>query len=154
MLSREEHKKRNIIFWTEFKNFMTSKKSSTGKRINWLNYPTEIKFIYLRLEVDKSGARVCFDIQAKDEGVRAIVWEQMEELKKVLTEAMGDEGIWIKTCYSNELQEFSRIKWELDTVNFYHDKDIEAIYNFFAEKLIAFDDFYQNFKDILILLVK
>jgi hypothetical protein len=154
MLSKQELKDKNIQFWTDFKSYMSKHKSTTGRRINWINYPTEIKFIFLRLEVDKFGARICFDIQAKDSSVREIIWEQMEELKKVMESSMGEDGTWNFNYSTTEISSFSRIKWELDTVNYFRESDEEPIFKFFEEKLIAFDEFYQDFKDILILLVK
>jgi hypothetical protein len=133
---------------------MSKHKSTTGRRINWINYPTEIKFIYLRLEVDKFGARICFDIQAKDQSVREVIWEQMEELRKVMESSMGEDGSWNYNFSTIEISSFSRIKWEIDSVNIFREADQVVIFEFLEEKLIAFDEFYQNFKDIIILLVK
>lgn len=152
MLSKQELKDRNTAFWNEFKSFMSGHRSSNGRKVNWLNYPTDVKYIFLRLEADKQGARIHFDIQAKDAGVREIMWEQMEELKKVLTDSMGEPGEWIFDCKSDSIASFCRITWEKSGVNFFREEDQTAIFEFFREKLIAFDEFYQNFKDILVLL--
>jgi hypothetical protein len=154
MLSKQELKDKNIQFWTDFKSYMSKHRSSNGRKIHWINYPTDVKFIFLRLEVDKFGARVCFDIQAKDQSVREIVWEQMEELKKVMESSMGVDGIWISNYSTPEITSFSRIKWELDAVNYFKESDQLVIFEFLEEKLVAFDQFYQDFKDIIILLVK
>lgn len=154
MLSKQEFKERNTAFWSEFKTYMSKDRSSNGRKMNWLNYPTEIRYIFLRLEADKNGARLCFDIQAKDAGVRAIVWEQMEELKKVLTDTMGETGDWIFDHHTPQIASFCRIQWEKQGLNFYSDADKPEIFRFLREKLIAFDEFYQDFKDILILLAK
>ena len=154
MLSKQELKERNTRFWADFKSFMSEHKSVTGKRINWINYRTDIKFIFLRLEVDKFGARVCFDIQAKNESVREVVWEQMQELKKVMERTMGDDGIWIYDYSTPEITSFCRIKWELNNVNIFKDSDHILIFKFLEEKLVGFDQFYQEFKEIIVLLVK
>lgn len=82
MLTREQQKQLNIEFWNEFRKFMSHFKSSNGKRINWLSYPSDVKNVYIRLQADGKGARLCLDIQPKDDGIRAIIWEQMTELKK------------------------------------------------------------------------
>src|SRR5690606_12195426 len=96
-----------------------------------------------------------FDIQAKDEGVRAIIWEQMGELKNVLTNAMnGDSGEWIEQTYNPIVGDFSRIQWKLDGVNYNNPSDKEKIFSFFKEKLLGFDEFYNDFSEILILLAK
>lgn len=155
MLNKGELRERNIQFWSEFKEYMRPAISSNGKRINWLSYPTSVKFLYLRMECDKVSARLNFDIQAKDPAIREIVWEQMEELKKVLTDAMGgDSGEWIFAHYSDDIESFCRITWELKGVNFFVEADHPVIYKFLKEKIIAFDEFYQNYKDILIGLIK
>ena len=154
MLNKGELRERNIQFWTAFKEYLRPAISSNGRRINWLSYPTSVKFLYLRMECDKSGARLNFDIQAKDPAIREIVWEQMEELKKVLTDTMGDAGEWIPDCSSHDIDSFGRISWELKGVNFFVEADHPEIFKFLKEKIIAFDEFYQNYKDILIHLIK
>lgn len=154
MLNKGELKERNIQFWSDFKEYMRPAISSNGRRINWLSYPTGVKFLYLRMECDKLGARLNFDIQAKDPAIREIVWEQMEELKKVLTDSMGDSGEWIFDLSTPDVESFCRITWELKNVNFFVEADHPEIFKFLKEKIIAFDEFYQNYKDILIQLIK
>lgn len=154
MLNKGELKERNIQFWSDFKEYMRPAISSNGRRINWLSYPTGVKFLYLRMECDKVGARLNFDIQAKDPAIREIVWEQMEELKKVLTDSMGDSGEWIFDFSTPDVESFCRITWELKNVNFFVEADHPEIFKFLKEKIIAFDEFYQNYKDILIQLIK
>lgn len=155
MLSKEELKEKKLEFWNSFRLRMSKIRSTNGRKMNWLNYPTDIKNIYVRLDVTKQFASLSFDIQHKDEGIRSIIWEQMYELKKVLTDSMnGDEGEWIEHGFNENISDFCRIQWKLENVSFYNENDREKIYTFFQEKLIQFDDFYQQFKDILILLIK
>ena len=81
MLSKEAQKEWNIRFWDGFKNEMKAFNSSSGRRINWLTYPTDVKNVYLRMVCGKEFVALYFDIQFNDQGIRDIVWEQMEELK-------------------------------------------------------------------------
>ena len=122
--------------------------------MNWLNYPSDVKDIYIRLQADNKGTRMCFDIQPKDEGVRAIIWEQMTELKKVMEGSMQHETIWIEQLVSPEGRNFSRIMWEQPGLNFYNEDDHQAIFEFLKNRLIEFDEFYQEFKEILISLTE
>lgn len=154
MLSKEEFKAFKFQFWNDLKIHLAQNRSSNGRKINWLNYPSEIKDIYVRLEVDKKGVRVCFDIQAKDEGVRAILWEQMTELKKIMEETMELKGEWIEHHFNETLDDFGRIQWEAPGLNYLKPEDRAAIFAFFEKHLVQFDLFYQEFKDILILLAK
>lgn len=154
MLSKEELKTKKLSFWNDLKAEMSSQRSSTGKRINWLSYPTEIKHVYLRLDAEKNHISVNFDLQFKDNTVREVFWEQMGELKTVLTQEMGEDGIWEENCFSESVSQFSRIQWKKDNLNYLNEKDRNDIFDFFKEKLIAFDSFYQEFKEILLFLAK
>lgn len=153
MLSKGERTELNRTFWTGFKKMMNSHRSSNGRSINWLNYPSDVKGIFIRMEVDNKAARLCFDIQFKDEGIRSIVWEQMGELKNILESTMQYETRWIQNVHAKEGFVFSRICWELNNVSIYDSQNIEEIYVFLKDRIIAFDIFYQEFKDILISLV-
>jgi hypothetical protein len=106
------------------------------------------------MEVDGKAAKLCFDIQAKDEGVRSILWEQMIELKKVLENTMNWEANWSEHFIDVNGQTISRISWEKHGVNFYKDEDWPEIMTFLEERIIEFDLFYQEFKDILIALAE
>ncbi len=150
MYSKEELKQIRTDFWNQFKVRMQKVRSSNGRRINWLSYPSEVKDIYIRVDADGKGARLTFDIQGKDAGVRQILWEQLYELKAVLEAEMGTDGIWIEHASTPVVADFNRIVWERSDLNFYKMEDHPEILNFLADRLIHFDAFYQEFKDILI----
>lgn len=153
MLSKEEQKQKNTAFWEGFKQYMKGNMSVTGRRINWLNYPTELKDIYLRLEASGKGCAVHFDIQCRDSGVRAVVWEQMGELRAVLEAELSHPADWTEGLTGSTGLLFNRISWSRDTLNYYTEGDVPLIYAFFKEILLAFDRFYQEYKDILIALL-
>lgn len=153
MLPKDEQKLKNELFWGNFKTQMKKNMSSTGRRINWLNYPTETKELYLRMQATGKSCSVSFDIQSKDKGVREVIWEQMGELKMVLLSEMIEEGEWIESLELPNGMEISRITWERNDLNYYNESDVLEIYAFFESKLKAFDRFYQEYKDILIQLL-
>ena len=154
MLSKEARKERNEKFWSGFKEYMRGTLSSTGKRVNWLNYKTEVQDTYVRLVCDGKITAVCYDIQFKDAGIKAIFWEQLGELKKVLEASMQQETRWEENTTTKEGLEIGRISWAIENLNFYNDDDWDKIYSFYKDRLIEFDEFYQEFKDILIALVE
>jgi hypothetical protein len=154
MLSKEARKERNEKFWAAFKEVMRKRVSSSGRRVNWSTYPTEVKNTYLRLICDGKLTAVCYDIQFKESGVQAIFWEQLGELKTVLESSMNYPTQWNEQFVNAEGKTIGRISWELEGVNFYNDSDWTKIHNFFKDRVIEFDSFYQEFKDILISLVE
>ena len=154
MLSREAHKERNLAFWNAFKKRMRKHTSSDGRGINWLNYPTGVKQLYVRLDVDGKGTRFCIDLQPKDEDIRSIVWEQLTELKHVMENEMGEATAWSEHHHRISKRMVSRIYWEDTGLSFYRDEDFPKMEAFLEEKLLGFDRFYQEFKEILLTLVE
>jgi hypothetical protein len=74
----------------------------------------------------------------------------MGELKKVLEIAMKYDTIWIEHMHLEDGRDFSRILWELNNVSFYAANDRPIIFEFLKSRLLEFDEFYQEFKEILI----
>jgi hypothetical protein len=154
MLSKQAKKDRNTQFWNSFQKEMRNVKSSDGKGIHWINYPTGVKDVYVRLETDGKATRFCFDIQPKDDGIRSILWEQMTELRKVMEDQTGPATSWNELDRVFAGRNVSRIFWENSDLNFYNDDDLRLIKQFLKEKLRAFDLFYQEYKEILIALAE
>src|SRR5690554_5333928 len=130
MFSKEERKTLNTEFWTRFKEKAGINKGANGKRINWVNYPIGVKQIHVRLHADTEISRFSIEIQDKDESIRLLVWEQFEELKKVLEQEMLVPGTWEKHEYNIAGQPISRISWTLEQVNMYKKEDRQKIYDF------------------------
>lgn len=154
MFSKEERKEIHQAFWKRFKSKVSNDKNAEGKRVNWLNYPTKLKQIYVRLQSNNSEAMFSIDIQDKDEGIRDLIWEQFIELKKVFQSEMPSECIWNKEAYNAAGQHIYRISWTLKDVNMYEALDEERIFTFFDEHLKGFDRFYVEFRDVLYGLLK
>ena len=153
MLSKEAQKEWNIRFWNGFKNEMKAFNSSNGRRINWLTYPTDIKHMYLRMVCEKDGVALHFDSQFSDQGIRDIVWEQLEELKSLINVQMNYPSIWSRGLQTKEGLVIDRISWKLDNVNYHNEEEWPIIYDFLKNRIVEFDKFHQEFKDILINLV-
>ena len=153
MLSKEERKQLNIDFWDQFKSKMRKIRSSNRKKMNWINYPTDVKNTYLRVVTESNSVSLCFDIQFKDQGVQSIVWEQLTELRKVLESEMEHPTQWEENKITSEGLNIGRISWILSGVNFYDKGQWDVIIEFLKQRMVEFDRFYQEFKEILITLV-
>lgn len=132
---------------------MREHKSSNGRGINWLNYPSDVKSIFIRMQVDKKTTALNFDVQFKDPDILAIVWEQLHEMRKLMETTMEMEGQWLEHNYLNNGQQYYRIQWSIDNLNYHKLEDREEIYSFLEATLLKFDEFYQEFKEIVVNLV-
>ncbi len=153
MLSKEAKKEFNQVFWETFRKKMREHKSSNGRGINWLNYPSDVKSIFIRLEVDKKMVALNFDVQFRDPEILDLVWEQLLEMRKIMEVTMNMEGDWLQDLYLPNGQQFYRIQWKSEQWNFYDLSAHEEIYTFLESTLLKFDEFYQEFKEIVINLV-
>lgn len=150
MFSKEEIKEIRIQFWNQFNAEMRNVRSSNGRKMNWLQYPSDAKDIYIRLDCDQLGARLCVDFQFKDAGIMQIVWEQMHELKNVLEIHMGKNGIWQENISTPQVASLNRICWENNDLSLFRPSDHAKIRSFLKDRIVSFDSFYQEYKDILI----
>ena len=150
MLTREQRKEKNTAFWDQLRIRMRRHRSSNGKAINWINYPSDVKDIYIRMEVGPNDVKLCLDVQPKDDGIRSILWEQLTELRKVLFLEMQEEAQWIEESHQISGRMVSRLCWERNDLNYLNDEDLPEIYRWLEDKLLRFDRFYQEYKEILI----
>lgn len=146
MLSKEEKKEINSQFFEGFKKHMKGTPSYGGSKPQWLNYRLGIKNFYLRLQVDQHGAKFCLDFQHKDEDIRSLLWDQLEEFKSLLEKALDREVIWTEILEGSTVPTF-RIHTEIREVSFYQRSDWPQIYAFYKSQLVAFDEFWEDFSD-------
>ena len=154
MFSKEEKHEMNVEFWNGFKKYMKNQKSSVLSRVNWLSYPTNLKHTYLRLHCDGELSALFYDIQFKDKEIRSIFWEQLLELKSLFHKHESHISNWYEHFETKEGFFISRIEWASNEWSLYRQKDWRKIYRFFKDRLIEFDLFYQEYKEILINLIK
>ena len=154
MFSKEERKKIHEEFWQGLKRRMNKHANANGKRVNWLRYPIRMKEMYVRMTADNRSAIFSIEFQSTDNGILALLWEQMIELKMVLELEIGNDGNWMDETYNLAGQPICAIRWKLENVNIYETSDAPVIYDFFEAKLLAFDRFYEEYKEVLYALMK
>lgn len=151
MLPKEEFKKRRTAFWTALDEEMSKVKGVHGNKISWLSYKSNVKELYIRMEFDGKGARLCLDLQHRDESIRELFYEQFIELRAVMQSSFSPPLTFLRDYKIESSGIFcSRIMSENSELNFFHDEDLEPSLKFFKEQLIALDEFWTEFKDIFI----
>lgn len=148
MLSRQERKNLNKQFYTALGRMMQGSFSETGKRINWTNYRTGIRGVYVRMEADKRGVSFNIDVDHKDEDIREMLWAQFLELKNVLQDEMQRELIWHEQFQKEDSVMVSRIQITLEEGSLYDKSTWPAMLGFLKDGLIRFDAFWATCFDI------
>lgn len=146
MYSREQASQIKKEFWTTFGNYMSMTLSSEGLKINWLNYKTDLKNVYFRLDADKKKASIAIEITHPDIEIQELFFEQFQELKNVLKGYLGEDWDWVlHTRHENE-KTISRIYKDLDAVNVFNKNDWQRLISFFKPRIIALDEFWNDAK--------
>lgn len=150
MLSKDERKAHNVAFWTAYGRYMQGQHSSFGTKVNWANYKTGIKDLFVRFIVDNRHIYFSIELQHEDKEIRALVFEQFEELKKLLETEMGDELIWQSQHFKMNGEEISRIYDVLEDAKYINRDNWKGIFEFMSGKIKAFDSFWYDWKDTFV----
>lgn len=148
MLSKQEKKQLNIDFFTAFGRIMQGCFSETGKRIQWTNYRTGIRGLYVRIELGKKSVSFNIDLEMKDPDILEMMWEQMLELKPVLETEMPNQLIWEDNYTKQSGIRVSRVQCTLDQGSIYDKSTWPEMLQFLKKNILAFDRFWANCFDI------
>jgi hypothetical protein len=136
MFSKEEALQIKKDFWIAFAEEYPRK---------WLLYNTKIKDVSFKFYVDNKKAQVLLDIESKDEEKRKIYYEKIESLKNILLEDYLDDVIFERNFFLENGKLISRVWVEKLGISINNKNSWPEIFDFFAEKMEAFERFfYEN----------
>lgn len=140
MFSKQEAQQIKKEFWTAFGKSFPRK---------WLLYNTKIKDFSFKFSVDNKKAEVSLDIEMKDELYRNAYYEKIWSLEDILRDDyIGD--FQKDEYYVNASGKTLARYWvELHRVSVYNKETWRDIFEFFVEKMDAFERFYYDFEDFI-----
>ena len=140
MFSKEEALQIKKDFWIAFAEEYPRK---------WLLYNTKIKDVTFKFYVDNKKAQVLLDIEPKDEEKRKIYYEKVESLKTILLEDYLDDVIFERNFYLETGKIISRVWVEKTGISINNKNTWSEIFDFFAEKMDAFERFFYENEDYI-----
>ena len=140
MFSKEEALQIKKDFWIAFAEEYPRK---------WLLYNTKIKDVTFKFYVDNKKAQVLLDIEPKDEEKRNIYYEKVESLKTILSEDYLDDVIFERNFYLETGKVISRVWVEKTGISINNKNTWPEIFDFFAEKMDAFERFFYENEDYI-----
>ena len=147
MLSKEVVSKTRSDFWITFGKYMAPVPSCWGTKTNWINYKTGIKDLFVKMEATGKITRIAIELTHKDEGLRDLFYEQFQEFKLLLHQAMNEEWVWEQNIINETGKSVSCIYMEINGNIFVRD-EWGSMFSFLKQRLIAFDDFWSDAKDV------
>ncbi|UGS21947.1 DUF4268 domain-containing protein [Flavobacterium cyclinae] len=140
MFSKEEALQIKKDFWIAFANEYPRK---------WMLYNTKIKDVTFKFNVDNKKAQVSLDIEPKDDEKRKIYFEKVESLKTILFEDYMDDAIFERNYYLETGKVISRIWVEKTGISINNKNTWPDIFEFFYEKMDAFERFFYENEDYI-----
>lgn len=149
MYRREEAAAIKRSFWTSLGQYLKPIGSQWHEKVNWLNYKTGIKDIYLRMDADNKQASIAFELTHSDEVMRLLLFDVFVSLRPMLEAATGEPWLWDANAYDEHGRGMCRIGTSITGVNVMKQADWPAIISFLKPRLLAADAFWADAKDII-----
>lgn len=147
MFTKEEKKNFNTEFWNCFGIYMKKYNKQFG-RIRWVNYRSNIKDLYFRLNITDHSAQFSIELQHKDDGIRELFYEQFLELKTVLSDNVRGDLKWKEVTFNQFNHPVSSISEELESVSIYNKEDWQKTFQFFEKRMVGLHEFWLEFHEI------
>ncbi|MBK0379009.1 DUF4268 domain-containing protein [Mucilaginibacter segetis] len=146
MYSKEQAAHLRQTFWTSFGQYMRPVISTSGLKINWINYKTGVKHLYFKLQADNKNAVIAIEITHADKELQQLFFEQFASYKNILNSALKEAWIWQLHTADEYGKTISRIYTELENVSVYNQHDWPQLISFFKPRIIALDEFWEDVK--------
>ncbi len=149
MLSKEEASELRSVFWNSWSAAMEKVRTANNRKVNWVNYPVNVKDCYCRMLANENGAYWYFDIQGKDAGIRQLLFEQMEEFKGMLENQMGQLHWDADTINPDSGVAIARISKSLESKSILRKNDWLDMHEFLKETIVSFDVIWTDIADVI-----
>lgn len=140
MYSKEDSIRIKKEFWIAFAEAYPRK---------WMLYNTKIKDVSFKFYVDNKKAQVLLDIECKEDEKRIIYFEKVESLKTLLLEDHLPDAILERNFYLDSGKLISRIWVEKLNISSNNPKTWPEIFDFFNEKMSAFEYFFLEHEEYI-----
>ena len=141
MFSKEESSQLRKEFWTSFGKSFPRK---------WVLYKTKIKDFGFKFIADKKQALVCLDIESFDRTKNELLFDQVLELKNILTEDYLPDVIFDELYVLETGKIIHRVYVKYNGEFNIHNKNTwQNVYYFFNEAMHQFEEFYEDYEDFI-----
>lgn len=140
MFSKEESLHIKKEFWMAF--------ASVYPR-TWLLYNTKIKDVSFKFHVDNKRAEVGMYIECKEDEKRKIYFEKIQSLENILRTEYLEDVILERNFYLENGKEISKVWVSCEQVSLFNSKTWPIIFDFFNEKMTAFEYFFYEYEDYI-----
>ncbi len=147
MYKKQEARLIKQQFWTSLGQYMKPVPSASMEKVNWLNYKTGIKDVYIRMHADNNKATIGIDITHEDLELQQWHFEHLQALRNILESHTSETWQWQPQIQNETDKIVSRVQIAIMEVNVMRPEDWPSMIAFFKPRLIALDAFWWEVKD-------
>ncbi len=140
MYSRAENQRLKQEFWVAFAKQYPRK---------WILYDTKIKDFSFKFFVDNTKAQVSIEIEHRNEDKRLAYFDKIVALKNILEEEFVADLVYQKNHTLENGKTISKIWVEKLGITVSNRNSWGDIFNFFHEKMQAFEMFYGEYDEFI-----
>jgi hypothetical protein len=148
MYTQQEASAMRQKFWISFGKYMSPIPSSTGEKVNWINYRTGIKFINFKMDTQGDSASIGIEMSHKEIEMQELYFNHFKTFKKALEEILEEKWEWQLNAVNESGNTIARIYTILPGININNENDWPKIITFFKNRIIALDKFWNEYRDI------
>jgi len=140
MFSKAEMQQMKREFWIEFAERYPRK---------WLLYDTKIKDFAFKFDADNKKAQVILEVSHRDPAKRRAYFEKLQSLRTILRENYLPDAAFESDHVHETGKTVSRILVQLDGAGISNRASWPQIFDFFHDKMSAFELFFYEFEDYI-----
>lgn len=100
------------------------------------------------MDAEKKHASIAIEIAHPDAGLRDLLFEQFQEFKLLLENALNEQWEWLPNTTNEYGKEVTRIELVLPNVSVYNQQQWPDIIAFLKPRIIALDEFWTDVKPV------
>ena len=147
MYTRQEASAIRQQFWTSLGQYLSPMPSTSGEKINWINYKTGLKNIQFKMDADKSEAIVRIEIRG-DEEKRELLYNLFISLQKQFNSFFTNQFTWQRESFDEHNKPLCCIYCLSENFNIFKREHWPGLISFFKNNITAFDAFWVEHKEI------
>lgn len=149
MFTIEEKKELRNQFWNKFKSYSNKRKLKDKKTGKWIMDNTGIKQLKLKFHCDEQLAWAGIEIDSNNMDKRIDLFDKLEKLKTILTEAVPHELIWELEEEKAINKSVSRVYAIKQGVNIYDQNSWKKIFAYLYSVMDPIEDVFQEYFDFI-----
>jgi hypothetical protein len=149
MYSKAELKQLQIDFWEGFGSYCRFKKAFKHRKGKFILYDTKVKGVEMKFDVNKEGAFVILEFNARSKEEQKERYEQFETYRYILDAAFPEGQTWLPRHERESGEIVARVYLYKSGLNFHKREDWVALYEFMADNMQRMENAFEEIREYI-----